>query len=227
MHNAWTADSKICIIGPSCASKIVVSVSWRPHWCPGFTNILSPKSPTMRTERTHKLRDKPKPYVSKPGPKTPWKAPATSAISTKDRQRKNLTVNDWLTVFAFVDAHPGISQASVCNHFHSLADGALEFNQATLSRKLKMREDLEAYATSFPNAVSTKREHIVVCPDVDRALYLWVKSMESKGEIVTGGMLCTKRSFFERELGVPEDAQLKGGGWLASFKKVYEVQVVD
>lgn len=181
----------------------------------------------MRTERTRKLRDKPKPYVSKPGPKTPRKAPATSAISTKDRQRKNLTVNDWLTVFAFVDAHPGISQASVCNHFHSLADGALEFNQATLSRKLKMREDLEAYATSFPNAVSTKRERIVVCPDVDRALYLWVKSMESKGEIVTGGMLCTKRSFFERELGVPEDAQLKGGGWLASFKKAYEVQVVD
>ena len=90
-----------------------------------------------------------------------------------------------------------------------------------------MREDLEAYATSFPNAVSTKRERIVVCPDVDWALYLWVKSMESKGEIVTGGMLCTKRSFFERELGVPEDAQLKGGGWLASFKKAYEVQVVD
>ena len=78
----------------------------------------------MRTERTRKLRDKPKPYVSKPGPKTPRKAPATSAISTKDRQQKNLTVNDWLTVFAFVDAHPRISQASVCNHFHSLADGA-------------------------------------------------------------------------------------------------------
>ena len=26
---------------------------------------------------------------------------------------------------------------------------------------------------------------------------------------------------------MPEDAQLKGGGWLASFKKVYEIQVVD
>ena len=108
MHNAWTANSKICIIGPSCASRIVVSVSWCPHWCPGFTNILSPKSPTMRTECTRKLQDKPKPYVSKPGPKTPQKAPATSAISTKVWQRKNLTVNDWLTVFAFVDAHPRI-----------------------------------------------------------------------------------------------------------------------
>ena len=57
MHNAWTADSKICIIRPSCALKIVVSVSWCPHWCPGFTNILSPKSQvlTMHTEHTCKL----------------------------------------------------------------------------------------------------------------------------------------------------------------------------
>jgi hypothetical protein len=174
----------------------------------------------MRTERTRKLRDKPKPYTSKPGPKAPWKAPATSSISAKDRRRKNLTVNDWLTVFAFIDTHPGISQASVCNHFCSLADGALVFNQATLSQKLKKREDVKAYATSFPNAVSTRHERIVACPDVDWALYLWVKSMEAKGEIVTGSMLCTKRLFFERELGVLEDAQLKGGGWLASFKKV-------
>ena len=105
---------------------------------------------------------------------------------------KNLTINDWLTVFTFIDTHPGISQKSVCNHFHSLTDGALEFNQATLSRKLKNREDLEAYATSFPNAVSTKRERIVTHPDVDRALYLWVKCMETKGEVVTGNMLCVK-----------------------------------
>jgi hypothetical protein len=106
-----------------------------------------------------------------------------------------------LTVFAFIDTHPGISQASVCSHFHTLVGGALEFNQATLSQKLKKREELEAYATSFPNAVSTKHEHIVTQPDVDRALYLWVKSMEAKSEIVMGSMLCTKQEFFEKELG--------------------------
>ncbi|KAF8262143.1 hypothetical protein EI94DRAFT_1468226, partial [Lactarius quietus] len=138
--------------------------------------------------------------------------PATSAISTKSRGHKNLTVHDWLTVFAFVDTHPNISQTGVCNHFHSLADGALEFNQATLSRKLKKRTDVEAYATSFLNAASTKCEHIVTCPDVDRALYLWVKSMEAKSEIVTGNMLCTKRRFFEQELGVPEEVHLQGEG---------------
>jgi hypothetical protein len=177
----------------------------------------------MCTEPTRKFRAKLKPYVSKPGPKTPRKVPASSAISAKSRQHKNLTINDWLTVFAFIDSHPGISQKSICNHFHSLPDGALEFNQGTLSRKLKKREELEAYATSFPNAASTKRERIVTCPDVDRALYLWVKSMEAKGEIVTGSMLCTKRGFFEQELGVPEEVRLKGEGWLASFKKAYEI----
>jgi hypothetical protein len=47
--------------------------------------------------------------------------------------------------------------------------------------------------------------------------------MEAKGEIVTGSMLCTKRGFFEQELGVPEEVRLKGEGWLASFKKAYEI----
>jgi hypothetical protein len=44
--------------------------------------------------------------------------------------------------------------------------------------------------------------------------------MEAKREIATGNMLCTKRRFFEQQLGVPEEAQLHGEGWLASFKKV-------
>jgi hypothetical protein len=174
----------------------------------------------MPTECTCKSQDKPNPYASKPGPKAPQKAPATSAISSKSCQWKNLTVNDWLTVFAFIDTHPSISQTSVCDHFNSLTDGALEFNQGTLSQKLKKRENLEAYATSFPNAASTKRECIVTNPDVDHALYLWVKCMEAKSEIMTGNMLCTKRRFFEQELGVPEEARLHGEGWLASFKKV-------
>ncbi|KAH9037600.1 hypothetical protein EDB85DRAFT_1888295 [Lactarius pseudohatsudake] len=56
-------------------------------------------------------------------------------------------------------------------------------------KKLKKQKELEAYATSFPDAVSTKRERIVTCPDVDQALYLWVKSMEAKNEIVTGCLL--------------------------------------
>jgi hypothetical protein len=43
--------------------------------------------------------------------------------------------------------------------------------------------------------------------------------MEAKGEVVTGSMLCAKRGFFEQQLGIQEEVQLKGEGWLASFKK--------
>jgi hypothetical protein len=60
--------------------------------------------------------------------KTPQKVPASSAISAKSCQHKNITINGWLTVFAFIDSHPGISQNSICNDFHSWPDGALEFN---------------------------------------------------------------------------------------------------
>ena len=173
--------------------------------------------PTMQPECTHKYQDKPKPYASKPSPTTPQKAPVTSVISIKSQKQKNLTINDWLTIFTFIDTHPGISQTSVCNHFQSLTDGALEFNQTTLSQK---REEIEAYATSFPNAVSTKCQRIVMHPEVNQALlYLWLKSMEAKSEVVTGNMLCMKQRFFEQELRVPEEAWLQGEGWLASFKK--------
>lgn len=202
MNTAWATTGQICII-------LWLGILALP------TFFLKP---TMHTEHTHKFQEL-KPYASKPGPKTPQKVPASSAISAKSCQHKNLTINDWLTVFTFIDNHPGISQTSVCNHFYSLADGALEFNQATLSQKVKKWEDLEVYATSFPNAASTKCEHIVTCPDDDWALYLWVKSMEAKGEIVSGSVLCTKRGFFEQELGVPEEVQLQGEGWLALFKK--------
>ncbi|KAH9025798.1 hypothetical protein EDB85DRAFT_1893713 [Lactarius pseudohatsudake] len=108
----------------------------------------------------------------------------------KSCQRKNLTFNDWLTVSAFIDTNAGISQTSVCDHFHSLASGALEFNQAMLLWKLNKREEVKAYA-----------------------LYLWVKSMEAEKEIVMGCMLCAKM----------REAQMQGEGWLASFKKVYQI----
>ena len=171
--------------------------------------------PTMQPECTHKSWDKPKSYASNLGPTAPWKALATSAISFKSQKQKNLTINDWLTISTFIDTLPSISQTSVCNHFQSLTDGALEFNQTTLSQKLKKQEKIEAHAAS------TKCQCIVTHPEVDQALYLWLKSMKAKNEVVTGNMLCTKQRFFEQELRVPEEAQLQGEGWLASFKKVW------
>ena len=68
-------------------------------------------------------------------------------------------------------------------------------------------------------ALSAKCPRIVTRPDVERALVLWIYSMEEKGESVTGPMLCVKWEKFEDSFNVPENEQLKGDGWIASFCK--------
>jgi hypothetical protein len=95
------------------------------------------------------------------------------------------------------------------------------FNQCTLSRKIKSQEELQKHITSHPNALSLKRPRIVTRPDVERALILWVRHMEEKGETVNGPMLKAKRLKFEEQFDVPEAECLSGDGWIAPFCKAY------
>ncbi len=70
--------------------------------------------PFMPIEQVRKPRDKPAPYAHKPGPKgkhADW--PETLAKSTVTKQHDNLTLQDWLTIFAFINAHPTLSQERV------------------------------------------------------------------------------------------------------------------
>ncbi|KAF9235824.1 hypothetical protein BU15DRAFT_33890, partial [Melanogaster broomeanus] len=120
----------------------------------------------------------------------------------------NLTTYDWLTVFAYIDQHPDKTQTDVVNFFRTRAEGALEFTQATLSRRLKEREEIESRAQSNPTALSSKRPRVVTRPDVEEALVLWVRSMELKGEIMNGPMLREKRRRLEERMGVPDAEQL-------------------
>ena len=71
--------------------------------------------------------------------------------------RKNLTLADWLTVYAYVDQHPTAKQGDVVRHFATLESGALIFDQSTLSRKLRERPDMEARVNDDPSALSSKR----------------------------------------------------------------------
>jgi hypothetical protein len=119
--------------------------------------------------------------------------PKSSAQPTQAKGRQNLTLHDWMTVFAYVNTLPkGFNQADVVNHFASLPTGALVFAQSTLSRKLKAREELERWVMSNPNALSSKRPCIVTQPEVDHALALWVRHMGEKGKLVNSAMLQTK-----------------------------------
>ncbi|EIN10152.1 DDE-domain-containing protein, partial [Punctularia strigosozonata HHB-11173 SS5] len=77
---------------------------------------------------------------------------------------------------------------------------------------------------SFPGALATSRPRVVTRPDVEKALYKWIKSMEERGEIYSGAMLMEKRARFEKHLNVPESECLHGHGWINSFKKAYGIR---
>ena len=177
------------------------------------------------TEKTRKPREKPGLYSRKPKAALAYPlkdAPKTSA-KQESRSRQNLTLADWLTVFKFMDAHPHLSQGQVVDHFSNCTNGALVFQQCTLSRKLAQRTELENRVNSHPNSLSSKRVRVVTRPDVERALILWVHHMESKGETVTGPMLREKRKRFEDLLKVP-DAERCGDGWLGPFCRAYRIK---
>ncbi|KIK72707.1 hypothetical protein PAXRUDRAFT_180073, partial [Paxillus rubicundulus Ve08.2h10] len=73
------------------------------------------------------------------------------------------------------------------------------------------------------NALSSKQPQIFTWPNVEKALFLWVMHMEQKGEQVNGPMPKEKRSWFEVLFNVPEEEQLSGEGWIASFCWAYKI----
>ncbi|KAF8237194.1 hypothetical protein L208DRAFT_1248851, partial [Tricholoma matsutake] len=135
-------------------------------------------------------------------------APKMAAKPAQTTQHENLTGHDWMTVYAYIDNHPG-------------TDGAFIFTQSTLSRKLKSHPEFEKHVSSYPNGLASKCTGIVTRPDVERALILWVKHMEEKGETVNSPMLKEKHKRFEQQFDVPEAECLLGEGWILPFCKAY------
>ena len=78
-----------------------------------------------------------------PRKRVPNNTPASSAMPVGEAKQKNLTLHDWLTVFAYVDQHTGMSQSEIVEHFHTRHKGTLVFTQATLSRRLADHNKME------------------------------------------------------------------------------------
>jgi hypothetical protein len=188
-------------------------------------NFIQTNSIHPPMERTRKVRDKPQPYIRSKkkaaAPKDPNAFVAkTSAAPPEKKKRENLTLQDWFDVFLYIDEHPLLDQTEIVKHFSTRAEGKLIFTQPTLSRKIKERPILEARANDNPTALSSKRPRVVTRPDVEKALVVWFRAMESKGETVSGPMLMEKRKRFEAEFKVPEKERIaERGGWVASFCK--------
>ena len=134
-----------------------------------------------------------KPYASKPGPKGPntKNHPVTSAQPLK-KVKARLTNSDWIEVYDWVDKNPYATQVETVKHFATRPEGALIFDQGSLSRNLRKRNQREAEVTANPAALSSKRARVVTCPDVDQALWMWVQDRMTKSRTVSGPELGEK-----------------------------------
>ncbi|KAF8868040.1 hypothetical protein CPB84DRAFT_1639718, partial [Gymnopilus junonius] len=166
----------------------------------------------MPKELTRKPCEKPPPYNRPPKQKVNKDIPKTSAKPKKQPGQELLTLSDWLTVFAFIDKYPHLSQGEVVKHFKEKVDGALEFTQSSLSQNLKRRKEHEERSKSTPMALSSKWVRVVTRPDVECALLLWTHHLEEIGETYTGVMLQEKWKCFEELFNVPEGECLSGPG---------------
>ncbi|KAH9935853.1 uncharacterized protein BXZ73DRAFT_100327 [Epithele typhae] len=135
-------------------------------------------SPADSELKKRKPRNVPKPYP-RTKPKKTENAPKTSA-QTRTSGHQNLTQNNWLGVISWHDEHTR-KQINTVQHFAGLPNPLL-FDQASLSHHLTLewQEKHLKIANSIPNGLSSKRELIVMRPDVDKALYLWVRHMEDE-----------------------------------------------
>ncbi|KAG6824088.1 hypothetical protein H0H87_009471 [Tephrocybe sp. NHM501043] len=79
----------------------------------------------MPSPPCRKSRAKPPPYARQPKAPTQKNAPKTSAKPTVSKKRDNLMLHDWMTVFAYIDAHTSMSQTQIRDHFASNKDTLL------------------------------------------------------------------------------------------------------
>ncbi|KIK96723.1 hypothetical protein PAXRUDRAFT_137881, partial [Paxillus rubicundulus Ve08.2h10] len=99
----------------------------------------------------------PPPYQHNPkGAVSKKSSIATSAKPPQTTRHQNLTLNDCLTVFAYINKHPNVPQGCIVEHIKTCPEGALEFTQAMLSQKLKDHGKLKEHVHSNPNALSSK-----------------------------------------------------------------------
>lgn len=101
--------------------------------------IFGSNKPALNLFSVCRMEKKHKPRTAKLALRTPHKpkakdAPKSSAWPVIQIQ-SNLTLQDWLTVFAFIDSHPDMSQENFLTYFKTWAEGALYFDQSILSRK--------------------------------------------------------------------------------------------
>ena len=128
-------------------------------------------------------------------------------------------------VVNYYDGHqPSMSQKELVDYFTNHTEGTLIFNPSTLSQHL-LRKGWDAdqhKLASYATALSSKKIQVIVHPDVEICLVIWVKHMgEEKKETVNGAMLMAKHEKFENTLKVLENGRTISNRWIFKFYKAY------
>ena len=102
-----------------------------------------------------------KPYVcTKPTQVLAKNAPKTSAVPVAENQVcSNLTLHDWMTVVAYCNNHPSLKQKDI-EYFQTWTEGALIFNQTSLSCHLSKAGHTANQACLYMTLVALNGKHI-------------------------------------------------------------------
>ena len=94
-------------------------------------------------EKRRKPRSPPAPYKRRPNILKPKENlpnnTMSSARALESSLRENLTLQDWMTVVNYYNDHQLMSQQELVHYFVHRAEGALIFNQSTLSQHLSKK----------------------------------------------------------------------------------------
>ncbi|KAJ3996943.1 hypothetical protein F5050DRAFT_1554194, partial [Lentinula boryana] len=160
-------------------------------------------------KETRTPRPKPSPYTNRKSRTPKQHKPQTAAVPLDPPRKQHLTLNDKLQILVFIEQNPTLTQRRVVDYFATRPTGVLCLTQSQVSRIIRDQEKLKERANQNPTALSSKKARVVTRPDVDRALYLWVKHLnDEKGETASGPMLEAKRHTFEIAFNVPEEERL-------------------
>lgn len=96
--------------------------------------------------------------------------------------------------------------------------GYLKIHQSTLSRLVKEGSAIRAQVAANARLLNYKRQPVVVIPEIDAALTMWITQKLEHNIRLSGDNICRKARSFCRLFGFPEEILVFSHGWLDSFK---------
>ncbi|KAG8747572.1 hypothetical protein FRC10_000708, partial [Ceratobasidium sp. 414] len=143
----------------------------------------------------------------------------------KPAPKQHLTFSEKLKILDFYHQHRArLTQQQVVTRVRAM--GYSSFAQSTLSGYLKDEQRIRSYASAHPGRLHFKQHTTVKLPQVEEALYEWIKQKQEGGVCLTGALICEKARDFCRMLNVPEEKTLKfSNGWLGRLKARFGLRV--